>query len=121
MPQDKRIQFVSDHLVDQIIAGHKTASATDVDEVNIDVDEYNSALVVGEYYAVYDSKLVNRCTIRIIAMELCRWDDIPEQLWRGETNESADEFRKDHIMYFNNPGDDFEFIAFYFELIDTTR
>lgn len=121
MPQNKRIQFVSDHLVDQIIAGRKTASVTNLEEVNIDVDEYNSALVIGGYYDVYDSKLVNRGTIRIIAMELCRWDDIPERLWRGETNESADEFQDDHIAYFKNPGDDFEFAAYYFELIDAAR
>jgi uncharacterized protein YhfF len=59
---------------------------------------------------------MNRCTIRITAMELCRWGAIPERLWRGETNTSADEFRADHIDYFENPVDDFEFVAYYFEL-----
>jgi hypothetical protein len=58
---------------------------------------------------------VVRATIRIVGMELCRWDTIPERLWRGETNVSADDFRYDHIGYFGNPGPGFEFVAYYFE------
>ena len=114
----KRIQFVSDQLVEQIIEGRKKASVVTLEEVNVDEDDYNSALVCGEYYAVYDSQLVKRCTIRIVAMELCSWNSIPERLWRGETNQSAEEFKEEHIDYFNNPKDDFEFIAYYFKLVD---
>ena len=115
-PAHRRIKFVSDRLVEQIINGEKTASVVDLDEVDLDEDEYNHALVVGQHYDVYDLSLANRCTIRITAMELCRWDTIPERLWRGETNESADAFRADHVDYFENPEDDFEFVAYYFEL-----
>jgi len=111
-----RIQFVSDTLVDQIIAGRKTASVVAGSEIDVAEDEYNDALVVGRYYDVYDSKLERRTTIRIVAMELCRWDSVPERLWRGETNTSADEFRADHAEYFGGPGDDFEFVAYYFEV-----
>ena len=114
----KRIQFVSDHLVEQIIERRKTASVSCLEEVAIDLDDYNSALVVGDYYEVYDSFLVNKCTIRIVAMELGRWDNIPERLWRGETNTNADEFKDDHRDFFNNPADDFEFVAYYFELVE---
>ena len=110
------MQFVSDALVDQIVDGKKTASVATVSEVDVAEDEYNDALVVGRYYDVYDSELQPRTTIRIVAMELCRWDSIPERLWRGETNTSADEFRVDHVEYFDNPGADFEFVAYYFEL-----
>ena len=39
----KRIQFVSDSLVDQIIAGRKTASVVLLEEVDVDEDEYNHA------------------------------------------------------------------------------
>jgi uncharacterized protein YhfF len=113
----KRIQFVSDRLVEQIIQGRKTASVARLGEVDKDQGEYDNALVVGEYYDVYDSAMVNRCTIRIVGMELCRWDEIPERLWRGETNTNADEFREDHWDYFDNPADDFEFVAYYFELV----
>lgn len=112
----KRIQFVSDRLVEQIIQGEKTASVVSLGEVDLDEDEYNHALVVGHYYEVYDSQLKPRCAIRITAMELCRWDNIPERLWRGETNTDADEFRADHVEYFDDPSDDFEFVAYYFEL-----
>jgi len=116
MSHMKRIQFLSDHLVEQIIDGRKTASVARLDEIEHDEDEYNSALVVGAEYAVYDSHLRPRCTIRIVGMELCRWDAIPERLWRGETNVDADEFRQDHVDYFDDPADDFEFVAYYFEL-----
>ena len=112
----KRIEFVSDRLVEQIIEGRKTASVVHLDMV--DEDEYNHALVVGHYYEVYDSLRKSRCVIRITGMELCRWDNIPERLWKGETNEYADEFRADHLAYFDNPEDDFEFIAYYFHLIN---
>ena len=113
----KRIQFVSDALVEQIIEGRKTASVALIGDIEHDEDEYNSALVVGDYYDVYDSSLTRRCTIRITAMEVCRWDNIPEALRRGETNTDADEFRADHVDYFEYPADDFEFIAYYFVLI----
>jgi uncharacterized protein YhfF len=112
-----KIQFVSDDLVQQIIDGEKTASVVEIDEVDVKEDEYNDALIVGKKYDVYDSKHVNRATIQITGMELCRWDNIPERLWQGETNVSADEFREDHRDYFNNPPDDFEFIAYYFRLV----
>ena|GEM_PF-545000 len=114
--ENLRMQFVSDRLVDQIIEGRKTASVVELGEVDVKEDEYDDALVVGRYYDVYDSKLERRVTIRVIAMELCRWDSIPERLWRGETNSSADEFRSDHEEYFGDPGDDFEFVAYYFEV-----
>jgi len=80
-------------------------------------DDYNDALVVGACYDVYDSSRIRRATLRIVAMELCRWDDIPERLWRGEGNRSADEFRSDHRGYFNDPTSDFEFVAYYFEQV----
>ncbi len=115
---NKRMQFVSDRLVEQIIAGEKTASVTPLDLIDVDEDAYNHALVVGKYYDVFDSTLTPRVTIRITAMELCRWDAIPQRLWRGETNCSAEEFRQDHIDYFDNPADDFEFAAYYFEKVE---
>lgn len=110
------IEFVSDALVDQIIEGRKTASVVALDEVDVAEDEYNDALVVGRLYDVYDSKRERRATIRILAMEVCRWGSIPERLWRGETNLSADEFRSDHADYFGSPSDDFEFVAYYFKI-----
>jgi len=111
-----RIQFVSDALVQQIVEGRKTASVVALDEVDIKEDRYNDALVMGRLYDVYNSKLEPQATIRITAMEVCRWDSIPERLWRGETNSSSDEFRSEHEEYFGSPDDDFEFVAYYFEV-----
>ena len=87
-----------------------------VGQVDVIEGDYDDPLVVGEYYVVYDSALQPRCTIRITAMQLCRWDNIPERLWRGETNASAEEFKQDHLDYFDHPGEDFEFVAYYFHL-----
>lgn len=113
--KNKHIQFVSDALVQQIASGRKNASVARLGEVDKAGGDYDDPLTVGEYYDVYDSSLVVRATIRIVGMELCRWDDIPERLWRGETNTSADQFRRDHLDYFENPGPGFEFVAYYFE------
>jgi len=112
------MQFVSDNLVQQVVEGRKTASVMRVGEVDVADGEYDDALVVGEFYDVFDSRLVRRATIRVVAMELCRWDAVPERLWRGETNASADEFRQDHVDYFGAPDDSFEFVAYYFGLAD---
>jgi uncharacterized protein YhfF len=114
--QNKRMQFVSDALVQQVVEGRKTASVTRLGEVDIADGDYDDPLVVGEYYDVYDSSLTARAKIRITGMELCRWEDIPERLWRGETNISADEFRLDHLDYFGNPDPSFEFVAYYFQM-----
>ena len=78
-----KTQFVSDSLVEQIIEGRKTASVVALDMVNVAEDAYNDPLIVGGTYDVYDSKLEPRVRIRITAMEVCRWDAIPERLWRG--------------------------------------
>jgi uncharacterized protein YhfF len=110
----EKIQFVSDSLVTQIIEGRKTASVTTI-EGQKETDEFDDPLWVGEYYRVFDSGGTPRVTIRVVAMELCRWDAIPERLWKGETNSDADGFRADHLGFFDHPADDFEFIAYYFE------
>lgn len=113
----KRIQFAFDELIDQIIDGIKTASATELKDIHKDVNEYDQAIFLGEKYEVYDSTFRARTKIRITGMEICRWDSIPERLWKGEENKNADEFRQDHINYFNNPSNEFEFAAYYFEQI----
>lgn len=117
MPE-KRIHFVADDLVTQIIQGRKTASCVWLDGLG-DEDDYNHSLIVGEYYTVYRLDKTPACKIRLLCLELCKWNNIPERLWRGETNQSAEEFRNDHLEYFNHPTDDFEFVAYYFKLIES--
>ena len=111
----RRIQFVSDALVQEIVDGIKTASVVDLGDVDVADGDYDDPLVVGEVYDVYDSALTVKATIRVVAMELCRWDAIPERLWRGEGNVDAEAFKADHVDYFENPTDEFEFVAYYFE------
>ena len=120
----RRIQFVSDALVQEIVEDKKTASVVDLGDVDVADGDYDDPLVVGEYYDVYDSNLEVKATIRIVAMELCRWDAIPERLWRGEGNVDAEEFKADHVDYFGSfsdsvpfVADDFEFVAYYFERV----
>lgn len=115
--KNRKIQFDFDSLVEQIVKGQKTASVVRLGEVELSDGEYDDPLVVGEYYDVYNSQLERRATIRITAMELCRWDNIPERLWRGETNNNAEEFRQDHLYFFDTVTPDLEFVAFYFELV----
>jgi uncharacterized protein YhfF len=83
----------------------------DLGDVDVADGDYDDPLVVGEFYDVYDNNLDVKATIRIVAMELCRWDAIPQRLWRGEGNVDAEAFKADHVDYFENPPDKFEFVA----------
>ncbi|MEM9251271.1 MAG: hypothetical protein AAGB29_02880 [Planctomycetota bacterium] len=117
MPQEHRMTFTSDHLINQIIEKRKTATVERIEEQGY-LDEWDTGLGVGYVYTVHDSQRVPRCRIRVIRLQLCRWDDIPDWLWQGETNTNADEFREDHVDYFSDPGNDFEFIGVEFELVE---
>jgi len=112
-----RMSFTSDHLIDQIIRGEKTASAETIEDQG-ELDEWDSALGVGIIYVVCDSKRTPRCRIKVNRIELCRWDDIPEWLWRGETNHCAQEFRDDHDEFFDHPAEGFEFVGYRFECVE---
>lgn len=113
-----RMQWSDSRLIEQIIDGRKTATVRRLSESE-GIDEYNTALHVGEVYQVYDANRRPRVTIRLTAIELATWGDIPEALWRrdpavsGEVSEAA--FRGDHADYFGDPSDDFEYLALYFE------
>lgn len=110
------MSFTSDHLIDQIIDGRKTASAEWMQKQGR-LDEWDTALKVGSVYAVCDSQRIPRCMIRVTSIRLCQWHSIPEWLWRGETNGAAEEFQADHVQFFDNPGHDFEFVGYKFELV----
>ena len=111
------MSFTRDGLIDQIIEGRKTASVEWIDQQG-ELDEWDSALRVGDLYTVCDSKRVPRCRVRVTSIRLCRWSDIPDWLWRGEVCRSADQFRNGHIDYFKDPNKDFEFIGYEFELTE---
>ncbi|WP_309386838.1 ASCH domain-containing protein [Cerasicoccus frondis] len=111
------MSFTFDRLIDQIIEGRKTATTEIIEEQGY-LDEWDTGLGIGYIYTVYDSQRVPRCKIKVLKAELCRWNDIPEWLWRGETNDNAEEFHEDHWEFFNEPDDDYEFIGVEFELVE---
>ena len=124
MTDENRMQWSSQpELIDQIITGVKTATVTRLQWLR-GYDEYTTALYVGDTYTVFDGNREARCRVRITALELTRWDSIPERLWRrdpattGETSLAA--FIQDHDAFFGHPAGDFEFLAVYFERVDVT-
>ena len=122
MTTENRIRWSENRLVEQIIDGSKTATAWLI-ESGLGVDQYNTPLHVGLVYTIYDAATRPRCRVRITGIELARWGSIPERLWRADpaiTGEiGLEPFRQDHINYFGQPDDDFEFLAIYFELVET--
>ena len=122
MMTENRIRWSNSTLVEQIIDGSKTATAWPI-EAGLGVDEYNTPLHVGLTYTVYDAETQPRCRVRITSVELARWGDIPARLWRedpafsGEV--SLEAFIGDHYDYFGQPDDEFEFLAIYFEHVET--
>lgn len=119
---EHRIRWTDLTLVEQIVDGRKTATAWPI-EAALGVDAYNTPIHVGYVYTVYDPETTPRCRIRITQVELVRWGDIPERLWHEDpaiTGEvSLEAFVEDHLDYFEQPDDAFEFLAIYFELIET--
>ena len=103
------------------VDGTKTATVRRV-EWSEGYDDLNTPLHVGMTYGVHDRDGRERCRVRITAIELARWGAIPERLWRedpamsGEV--SLDAFKGDHYDFFDQPDDDFEFLAIHFERID---
>ena len=114
---EHRMTFTFDRLIDQIIEGRKTATVERIEEQGY-LDEWDTGLGIGYVYTVHDSERAPRCRIKVVRLELCRWDAIPEWLWRGEANQNADEFRDDHVDYFGNPGPGFEFVGVEFQLVE---
>ena len=119
---ENRIRWTDSTLVQQIVDGVKTATAWPIASA-LGVDEYNTPLHVGQIYTIYDAGFQARCRVRITAVELAQWGDIPERLWRedpavsGEV--SLEAFIGDHFDFFGRPDSEFEFLAIYFDLVET--
>ena len=115
------MQWYDATLIDQIVAGSKTATVRHL-AWSEGLDAFNTPLHVGAVYTVFDREERPRCRVRITAIELCRWGAIPEALWRRDPavsgEASLEAFRGDHRDYFSDPGDDHEFLAVYFDRVD---
>jgi uncharacterized protein YhfF len=111
-----------DSLVREVIAGHKTVTADTVEAYYEGYGELgDGGYAAGDIIDVYDLKGRPRCTIRATRVEVIRFGDIPEAVWRGETFGSAQEFRDVHVRCLPHLDlhDEFEFVALHFELVDT--
>jgi len=125
----KRTQFWGvdendDRLIKQIIAGRKTATACPAAEYFLPDGAYeDGGFGVGDRVEVYDLKKQLRCVIKITEVYTATFASIPEKLWRGEGNKSADEFRQDHRSCWSHLTltADFEMIINHFGLVKTVR
>ncbi len=112
------MQWYDEALIDQIVDGSKTATVRTI-ESGQGLDAFNTPLHVGANYTVYNQALEPRCRVRVTAIELVRWDAIPERLWRRDPAASGavslEAFLADHDDYFGNPDGGFEFLAVYFD------
>lgn len=108
-----------DSLVRDVIAGRKTVTADTVAAYYQPDGEFgDGSYEPGELIEVYDLKQRLRCLIRATKVYHIRFGDIPEEVWRGEAFDSADQFRQVHIdcMPHLDLHDDFEFVTLHFAL-----
>ncbi|MGJ9418118.1 ASCH domain-containing protein [Massilia sp. CMS3.1] len=109
-----------DSLVRDVIAGRKTVTADTVEDYHRGYGELgDGGYLVGDIIDVHDLKGRPRCTIRALEVRVIRFGDIPEDVWRGETFSSAEQFREVHIRCLPHLDlhDGFEFVTLHFELL----
>jgi uncharacterized protein YhfF len=109
-----------DSLVAGVIEGRKTVTADTVDAYYQPYGEFgDGSYAPGDLIEVYDLRQRLRCLIRATKVYHIRFGDIPEEVWRGETFDSADQFRQVHIeaLPHLHLHDDFEFVTLHFELV----
>ena len=110
-----------DSLVRAVIAGRKTVTADTVADYYKGYGELgDGGYEAGDLIDVFDLRGRPRCTIRAARVEIIRFGDIPEAVWRGETFGSAQEFRDVHVRCLPHLDlhDGFEFVALHFELVE---
>lgn len=126
MDRRKKLTFWGAHedddsLVLNVIAGRKTVTADTVEDYYKGYGELgDGGYAAGDLIDVYDLRGRPRCTIRATEVRIIRFGDIPEDVWRGETFSSADEFREVHIRCLPHLDlhDDFAFVTLHFELVE---
>lgn len=126
MTRTKRLSFWGadehdDSLVREVIAGRKTVTADVVADYYAGYGELgDGAYAAGDLIEVRDGQRRPRCLIRATKVEIIRFGDIPEPVWRGEGFAGAREFQQVHIRCLPQYAlhDDFEFVALHFELVE---
>jgi uncharacterized protein YhfF len=126
MTRRKRLTFWGandddDSLPRSVMEGRKTVTAETVDEYYKPYGEYgDGAYAPGDIIEVYDLKQRLRCIIKATKVYVIKFGDIPEEVWRGETFSSAEEFRECHVRCLPHLDlhDGFEFVTLHFELVE---
>jgi len=86
------------HLIDQVRDGSKTATARPASSWGVPRNAYDDATFdVGDVADLIDNAGVVHARLRITDVYTCRFDAIPEKLWRAEAEPSAQAFRDSHI------------------------
>lgn len=110
-----------DSLVREVIAGRKTVTADTVEDYYQGYGHLGEGgYVADDIIDVFDLKGRLRCTIRATEVRVIRFGAIPEDVWRGETFSSAQEFQEVHrrCLPHLDLHDAFEFVTLHFELVD---
>lgn len=126
MDRRKRLTFWGadendDSLALAVIAGRKTVTADTVDDYYQPYGEYgDGSYAAGDLIEVYDLKKRLRCLIRATDVQIIRFGEIPEPVWRGEGFASACEFQEVHMRCLPQYDlhDDFQFVTLHFELVE---
>ena len=126
MSRRKRLTFWGadendDSLPRAVMDGRKTVTADTIEAYYKPYGEYgDGSYAPGDIIEVYDLKHRLRCIIRATKVYNIEFGDIPEEVWRGETFASADEFRECHIRCLPHLQlhDRFQFVTLHFELVD---
>lgn len=110
-----------DTLVRDVIAGRKTVTADTVEAYYQPYGPFgDGSYAPGDLIDVYDLMQRLRCVIRATKVVIIRFGDIPEEVWRGETFDSAEQFRQVHIAALPHLDlhDDVEFVTLHFVLVE---
>lgn len=126
MSRTKRLTFWGadendDSLVRSVMDGFKTVTADTVEDYYKPYGEYgDGSYAPGDIIEVYDLKLRLRCIIKASKVYNIKFGNIPEEVWRGETFSSAEEFREVHIRCLPHLDlhEQFEFVTLHFELLE---
>lgn len=110
-----------DSLVHSVMDGRKTVTAETVVDYHKPYGEYgDGGYAPGDLIEVYDLKHRLRCVIRATKVYTIEFGKVPEEVWRGETFSSADEFRECHIRCMPDVvlHEHFELVTLHFELVE---
>lgn len=109
------------HLIAQVQGGTKTATARPAASWGVPRNAYDAARFdVGDVADLVDNAGTIHARVRITDVYECRFDAIPEKLWRAEAEPSAQAFRDAHISGWPHLTltDDFILTAIHFERLD---